>query len=134
MATTQARSNRERGAVAVEFAVLLPVLLMILLGIIEFGIAFNHQQGLHAAAREGARLASLPTSTSSQINTRVTDSLNGTGLKSPTISISPSAGQPCLNRSGQTVTVTVSANQDIRIPFWKNETVTLTGKGVFQCE
>ena len=45
----------ERGAVAVEFALLAPVLIMILLGIMEFGRAYNAQVSLTNAAREGVR-------------------------------------------------------------------------------
>ena len=45
----------ERGAVAVEFALLAPALIMILLGIMEFGRAYNVQASLTNAAREGAR-------------------------------------------------------------------------------
>lgn len=50
---------RDRGAVAVEFALLLPVLLILLFGIIDFGLALNAQVTLTQAAREGARLAAL---------------------------------------------------------------------------
>lgn len=47
--------HRERGAVAVELAFLLPLLLLILLGMIEYGRVFNVQVSLTHAAREGAR-------------------------------------------------------------------------------
>ena len=47
----------ERGASAVEFAIVASLLLMILFGTVQFGIAFNRTQGLNAAAREGARVA-----------------------------------------------------------------------------
>jgi Flp pilus assembly protein TadG len=47
----------ERGAAAVEFALVLPVLLLILFGIIEFARAWNVRQTLTDAAREGARVA-----------------------------------------------------------------------------
>jgi Flp pilus assembly protein TadG len=50
---------RDRGAAAVEFALLLPILLMIVFGIIDFGRALNAQITLTQAAREGARLESL---------------------------------------------------------------------------
>jgi Flp pilus assembly protein TadG len=50
---------RERGAAAVEFALLLPVLLLIIFGTIDFGRALNAQITLTQAAREGARLAAL---------------------------------------------------------------------------
>lgn len=49
----------DRGAVAVEFALLLPVLLLLVFGIIDFGRALNAQITLTQAAREGARLAAL---------------------------------------------------------------------------
>ncbi|MEX5301822.1 TadE/TadG family type IV pilus assembly protein [Kocuria sabuli] len=45
----------ERGAAAVEFALVVPVLLLLLLGIIEFGRAYNTQISLTHAARETAR-------------------------------------------------------------------------------
>ena len=50
---------RDRGAVAVEFALLLPMLLLLLFGIIDFGRALNAQITLTQAAREGARIAAL---------------------------------------------------------------------------
>jgi hypothetical protein len=50
--------NRE-GAVAVEFAIVAPVLLAIVFGMIELGRAFEMQNLLEVAAREGARFASM---------------------------------------------------------------------------
>jgi Flp pilus assembly protein TadG len=50
---------RDRGSVAVEFALVVPVLLLIVFGIIDFGRALNAQIALTGAAREGARLAAL---------------------------------------------------------------------------
>jgi Flp pilus assembly protein TadG len=49
----------ERGASAVEFAIIISLLFVVLFGIIQFGIAYNRYQGLQAAAREGARVASV---------------------------------------------------------------------------
>lgn len=51
--------ERERGATAVEMAILLPVLLLLLLGIMEFGRAFNAQVTLTNAAREGVRVMAI---------------------------------------------------------------------------
>jgi TadE-like protein len=57
------RPNRERrqrrGAVAVEFAVVAPILVALLFGLIELGRAFEMQNMLEVAAREGARFASM---------------------------------------------------------------------------
>ncbi len=50
---------RDRGAAAVEFALCLPLLLLIVFGIIDFGRALNAQITLTQAAREGVRLAAL---------------------------------------------------------------------------
>ena len=55
----------ERGAVAVEFAILAPVLIVILLGIMEFGRAYNAQVTLSNAAREGVRVMAINNSPSS---------------------------------------------------------------------
>lgn len=54
----------ERGAVAVEFALLAPVLVMVLLGIMEFGRAYNAQISLTNAAREGVRVMAITNSQS----------------------------------------------------------------------
>lgn len=51
--------KKERGAAAVELAIILPLLLLLLLGIMEFGRAYNVQISLSQAAREGARHAAI---------------------------------------------------------------------------
>jgi Flp pilus assembly protein TadG len=50
-------ATRDRGAAAVEFALLLPLLLLLISGLIDFGRALNAQITLTQAAREGVRLA-----------------------------------------------------------------------------
>jgi Flp pilus assembly protein TadG len=47
--------NSQRGAAAVEFAIILPVLILLLFGAIEFGLLLYNQQVLTNASREGAR-------------------------------------------------------------------------------
>jgi len=51
--------KNEKGQSMVEFALVLPVLLLILIGIIDFGWAFNGKITLTSAAREGARVAAI---------------------------------------------------------------------------
>ena len=52
---------RERGAVALEFALVLPVLVMLLLGVTTMGLTYSHHLALTNAVREGARIgAALP--------------------------------------------------------------------------
>ncbi len=47
--------HRQRGAAAVEFALIVPILLSLLLGVIDFGVAYGETISLQGAAREGAR-------------------------------------------------------------------------------
>ena len=51
----------ESGAEVIEFALTLPLLLLVVLGIIEFGFVFQQYEVVTNAAREGARIASLST-------------------------------------------------------------------------
>src|ERR1044072_6686300 len=53
------RKRVRKGAVAVEFAIVAPVLLAIMFGMIQYGKAFEMQNQLQVAAREGARFASM---------------------------------------------------------------------------
>ena len=127
----------QRGAAAVEMAIVLPILILLVFGIIQFSIYFNRLQGLQAAAREGARVAALPQSTQSDIKAKVTSALSGVlpTTQSPVITVNPSSGNPCdLQAADARVVVTVKANTDLDIPLWGSQTVTLTGKGEFKCE
>ena len=55
----RAPSGRERGAAAVEFALVLPLLLVLLLGIIDFGLYFYNDLQLTHVARDAARYLSV---------------------------------------------------------------------------
>lgn len=139
--------RREDGAVAIEFALVLPILVVLVFGIVQFGLFFNRQQGVHAAAREGARIAALSSTTSDDIVTRVDDALSGISLPDGrTITISSSgysytttgssgdSTRPCENNFGESVTVTVTAAMDFEIPPIMTRDVTVTGTGDFRCE
>jgi Flp pilus assembly pilin Flp len=52
-------AKEHRGAVAVEFALLLPILIALLLGIMEFGLAYSTQVTITNAAREAARTMAI---------------------------------------------------------------------------
>jgi Flp pilus assembly protein TadG len=53
-------ADEERGAALVEFALAVPLLLVVIAGIVDFGFAYQRYEVITNAAREGARLASLP--------------------------------------------------------------------------
>jgi Flp pilus assembly protein TadG len=86
-----ASDSRDRGSVAVEFALLLPVLLLLLFGIIDFGRLINTQITLTQAAREGARLAALGYSTSA-VQTRAQSAATGLSPVTATVTTSCPAG------------------------------------------
>jgi Flp pilus assembly protein TadG len=65
-------------------AVVTPLLLTMLFGIIEFGYAFTVRQSLVTAAREGARIAALPGSSNADIQARINEYLNPLSLNATT--------------------------------------------------
>lgn len=89
--------RRARAAAIVEFAVVLPLLLTILFGIIEYGWVFMVRQTLQSAAREGCRLAVLQTSVEpyANVTSRVQQSMAPTGLTTYQITMThATAGNP----------------------------------------
>jgi Flp pilus assembly protein TadG len=70
----------ERGAELVEFALIFPTLLLVMLGLMDFGFMFQRYEIVTAAAREGARIAILPGYSNGDVQTRVTQYLNAAGL------------------------------------------------------
>lgn len=95
--------DRERGAAAVEFALVLPVLIALLLGIIDFGGAFSAQQTLTYAARAGARVMVLQNSTSAATSAAQNAASPLGTLPASAFAVSPSACSP-----GTQVTFTVN--------------------------
>jgi Flp pilus assembly protein TadG len=65
------RWRSESGAELVEFALTFPLLLLVVLGIIDFGTMFQQYEVVTNAAREGARIAVLPNYTDPDVLTRV---------------------------------------------------------------
>ena len=70
------RFESERGTALIETALTLPLILLVSVSIFEFGRAYQMEQVLTNAAREGARVAVLPGSTSDQVQSRVVAYLN----------------------------------------------------------
>lgn len=61
--------RRDRGAAAVEAALVIPLLLLLVFGIIDFGRMLNYQIKVTEAAREGARALSLGADARTRVNT-----------------------------------------------------------------
>lgn len=64
----------------VEFALVLPLLLLVVLGIIDFGFMFQRYEVVTNAAREGARVAVLPGYGDADVVIRVDQYLTASGL------------------------------------------------------
>lgn len=101
----RASDERARGSTVVEFAVILPLLLTILFGIIEYGWVFMVRQTLQNSAREGCRLAVLSTSVDpySNVTTRVAEVMAATGITSYSVTMSHATAESPV----ESVTVTV---------------------------
>ena len=114
-----------RGAAAVEFALVVPILLAIVLGIIEFGRAYNVQISLTHAARETAR--------DMAINNVWPDAVtHGLGA-APSLDLESGDFTPSLATctSGKQIQVTVT--QDFQTLTGIADDMTLTGKAAMRC-
>lgn len=100
-----------RGATAVEFAVVAPVLFLVILGIFEFGRAFMVQHLLSDAARAGCRLAILPGKSNGAVQALIDSTLVGEGISSATtqILVNGASGDVGSASSGDVITVQLSA-------------------------
>lgn len=100
----RSRLKSDSGAVAVEFALIALPLLLLVLGIIDFGRVYSNQVGIAAAAREGVRVMAI-NNDQAAARTAVKNALPGLSpaVTDAQITISPAS---CVN--GQTVTLTVT--------------------------
>jgi Flp pilus assembly protein TadG len=122
----------ERGATAVEFALIVPLLIVLVLGIVEFGHAFQVQGTLSAAAREGVRLMALqndPAAARAAVRNAAT-SLKP-GITDAQIVISP-ASCPVLNGGSTSVRLTITYPMPYLTGFFGTG-LNLTGTGVMRC-
>jgi len=121
----------ERGASAVEFALIVPLLVLLVLGIAEFGHAFQVQGTLSAAAREGVRTMALqnnPAAARTAVQNAAT-SLNPT-ITNAQIVITPAT---CPATGGSTnVRVTISYRMSYLTGFFGSG-LNLSGTGVMRC-
>jgi Flp pilus assembly protein TadG len=119
--------QRTEGATAVEFAIILPVFLLFVFGIIDFGNVYFQLYMVNEASREGARVATVG-GTLQTVTTTVQNF--GSNFQ---VSMTPSPPV-----SGQNVTVTVTNSVQIFTPliraFFPNNPYTVTGRSVMRVE
>ena len=148
------RMRADDGAVAVEMALITPLLVLLLFGIIQFGIVLAQQVALGNGARQGARFGVVGARTCAQIQSEAQAGASTIAMApsqvwvavyrsdsaSPVCAESQSGAstttKPCLGSAvDDTITVTTRFDSSLIIPFGPNEPVfTLSSKGVFRCE
>lgn len=110
------RLRSERGGQLVEFALVLPILLVILSAIAEFGLLFRTANVTAAAAREGARLAAIPGNEEnnySRPRARIAEYLSQGYANGPAVvAIAPEAVQIAAGTNGAGVRVTITYTYD----------------------
>ncbi len=108
-ASKSPKRQRRTGAAAAEFAVVAPIMFMVVIAMFELGRSMSIQQTLTNAAREGAREAILPSATEDSVEA-VVDGYMQASLAhgDPTIVTTP---DPSAAVPGQLVTVTVTSDQ-----------------------
>ena len=91
----------------IEAAVALPLLLLIVLGIVDFGLLFRRYEVLTNAAREGARVAVLPGYSAVDAQDRVQQYLAAGGLDKTLVKFEPAQKTEAAPlSSGACVTIT----------------------------
>jgi Flp pilus assembly protein TadG len=108
--------KREDGQTAVEFAIVLPLLVALVLGIAQFGIAFNNYVTLTDATRAGARkaiVARLAGGSTADAETAVRDAAGS--LTQSKLNVTVNATD--WTQAGSVVTVTASYPYEISIPL-----------------
>lgn len=109
----------ERGAAAIEFAIAVPVLILMIYGIFRIGLLFQANAGMQHALGEGARYATIyPTPTDAQIQTRMTSRLFGKGYGTFTVAA------PVSSAGYKTLTVNYTTPMDFL--FVPGPTVTVS--------
>ena len=83
------RSSHRGGAAVVEFAIVAPLLLMIVFGIIEFGRMIMVQQILTNASREGARRAIIEDATNDEVEELVSAYLSDASVSGADVTVEP---------------------------------------------
>ena len=136
--------GRRRGQAVVEFALVLPVFLLMLFGAIEFGRAYYTVHLLTNAAREGARMGALPDKVETDVSGSVDGFLTNAGLSGgwSTATVAKDSGGTARSGlvdavEGDRVYVTITHSFNVLagslLPGFSGS-VNLTGKCVFRRE
>ena len=123
-------NTRDRGAAAVEFAIVLPVLISLILGIIAFGHAFFVQAALANAARDGVRVMALHNKPAEASAAAVSSASGVVALNASHVVVTPTSCKANGVSGPETATVTIEYPLELLGGIGN---VTVTGKGTMRC-
>lgn len=106
--------RNQRGQAMVELALVLPVLLVLFMGVVEFGRIFHSYLIITNASREGARVAIVGKS-DIKITERISEAAAGLDITKLEISIDPDSET---RKTGDLATVQVSYSLDLAFPLF----------------
>jgi len=132
-------AKKEDGAAAVEFALIVGLLAILVFGLLEYGLAFWQVQNLRAATREGARVAAVG-GDQDAIEAAMVETASGSLTGGESIVVTPSVCDE--DTKGQQMTVEITGNLSgavqeafkVSIPFLPPFTLTPDLSGSFRCE
>ena len=108
--------RKDKGQSFLEFALALPILILLVMGIIQFGIIFYGQVTITSAAREGARMSSIGKSYD-EIETKIADIISIPFLNVDLDEIKFHPDPPDPRVFGEPVSVVIPASVNIIVPF-----------------
>ncbi len=106
----RARPVRSRGVSIVEMALVLPILLMLSFGIVDYGYYFYVKSTIQGAAQSGARAAIVSGATNANVTSAVSTVMTAAGLQSSGYTVTTNPTDVSTAASGSTVTVTVACS------------------------
>lgn len=125
--------KNQKGQALVEFALILPILLLVVMGILQFGMMLNSYLAISNAAREGAR-AGIVGSSDTDIQNLIISTSPSLDPQDLTVAITPDQNN---RNSGDTLTVKVTYNYTLTVPIISslfNNVVVLSGETSMRVE
>ena len=116
--TSHNRIRTDKGIAAIEFTLFLPLLVVLLMGIIDFGMLMTSQAALVNASREGARngiILSNPPKSASDIETVVKAVMAKSGWETPAVEATTVTVTGTGGVTGSDLTVQVDSNYEFMI-------------------
>lgn len=102
------RIGSRRGLSTVEMALIMPLVLLMVLGILEYGWLFSKAADVNNACRVGARTGSLGGKATADVEAAVLAAMTAAGLQDSEYTLTLDPADPSTLSSGQALTVTLS--------------------------